>query len=183
MRISLRRLRLLPGEEQLDRPTVVIEPLVLGGQEYAVEPREITTVLTIQRATSGFALRLQLDAGVHGPCMRCLEDALLPIAVDAREYHDLDPGGDEELVSDYVVDDEIDAAGWARDALALALPDPILCRPDCAGLCPVCGRNLNLEPHVHEEIATDSRWAALEGLALEGLAPEGRVSEESTAAD
>jgi uncharacterized protein len=48
--------------------------------------------------------------------------------------------------------------------VALALPDKILCRPDCAGLCPECGKNLNDEPHTHEEAIVDSRWAALEAL-------------------
>ena len=46
----------------------------------------------------------------------------------------------------------------------LALPDKILCRPDCAGLCPVCGLDLNVEPHVHDEAEPDSRWAALAEL-------------------
>jgi len=58
----------------------------------------------------------------------------------------------------------IDLSGWARDAIALALPDKILCRPDCAGLCDVCGKNLNDEPHTHEEEHGDPRWAALEAL-------------------
>ena len=58
----------------------------------------------------------------------------------------------------------LDVSGWARDAVALALPDKILCRPDCAGLCPECGKNLNDEPHTHEETETDPRWAALEAL-------------------
>ena len=107
------------------------------------------------------------DAAVHGPCMRCLEDAVAPLAIDALEYHDLDPGGDDELVSDYVREDAVELAFWARDAVALALPDPVLCRPDCAGLCPVCGKNLNLEPHGHDEQAADSRWEALQNLRLE----------------
>ena len=51
-----------------------------------------------------------------------------------------------------------------RDALALALPEQILCRPDCAGLCPVCGKDLNRDPHEHEEEVADSRWAALAEL-------------------
>jgi uncharacterized protein len=67
----------------------------------------------------------------------------------------------------YLVDDRIDLSAWARDALILALPDKILCRPDCAGLCPVCGRDLNTEPHVHEEVDADPRWAALEALKKE----------------
>ena len=45
-----------------------------------------------------------------------------------------------------------------------ALPDKILCRADCAGLCPICGKNLNDEPHEHEEETVDSRWSALESL-------------------
>ena len=50
------------------------------------------------------------------------------------------------------------------DAIALALPDKILCRDDCAGLCPVCGKDLNAEPHEHVEESADPRWAALESL-------------------
>ena len=53
---------------------------------------------------------------------------------------------------------------------ALGLPDQILCRADCAGLCPVCGKDLNVEPHEHDEAAVDSRWAALEALRGDGPA-------------
>jgi uncharacterized protein len=48
--------------------------------------------------------------------------------------------------------------------VALALPDQILCRPDCAGLCPVCGKDLNAEPHAHDEEHGDPRWEALAEL-------------------
>jgi uncharacterized protein len=161
--LSLRTLRLLPGEEHLERATVALEPLALGGQVYEVHG-DVDVSLAVQRATSGFVLRLQFAAEVHGPCMRCLDPAAVPVVVDAREYHDLEARGDEELVSDYVADDVVQLAAWARDAVALALPDPVLCRPDCRGLCPVCGKNLNLEPHEHDDVAADPRWAALESL-------------------
>src|SRR5581483_11935148 len=55
---------------------------------------------------------------------------------------------------------------WGRDAVALALPDKILCRPDCAGLCGECGKNLNDEPHTHDDAEPDPRWAALAGELL-----------------
>jgi DUF177 domain-containing protein len=71
---------------------------------------------------------------------------------------------DDELRTPYVVDDRLELSAWARDALALALPDQILCREDCAGLCPVCGADLNVEPHEHEEETSDPRWAALAEL-------------------
>ena len=63
-----------------------------------------------------------------------------------------------------MADGELDLGAWARDQVALGVPDQILCRPDCAGLCPVCGKDLNIEPHEHAEAVTDSRWAALEAL-------------------
>jgi uncharacterized protein len=96
--------------------------------------------------------------------MRCLEDAALDVRIDAREYHAANPGDDDELASEYVVEDQLELTAWARDAIALALPDQILHDPDCAGLCPECGKNLNLEPHSHEDVSGDPRWSALEEL-------------------
>jgi uncharacterized protein len=157
-------LRLLPGEEHTEQVTSVVDPIALGGQTYTAAPAEVDASLAVQRATSGYVLALRFATAVTGPCMRCLEDAVVELAVDAREYHDLDPGGDDELVSDYVADDAVQVGAWMRDAIVLGLPSPILCRPDCAGLCPVCGRNLNTDPHTHPAEETDPRWAALEQL-------------------
>ena len=89
---------------------------------------------------------------------------MLEVTVDAREYQATNPEGSDELLTPYLEDDNLDLAAWSRDAVALELPDKILCRADCAGLCPVCGKNLNEEPHTHEGEETDSRWSALEAL-------------------
>ena len=63
---------------------------------------------------------------------------------------------------------EGDTVAWAanqiRPVLEGALPDQILCREDCAGLCPVCGKDLNAEPHEHDEERLDPRWAKLSEL-------------------
>ena len=104
-----------------------------------------------------------IEVTLHGPCYRCLGDAVLDVPIHAREYQASSPD-DEELRTPYLVEGRLDVSGWGRDAVALALPDKILCRPDCAGLCPECGKNLNDEPHTHEEAEADPRWAALEAL-------------------
>jgi uncharacterized protein len=98
--------------------------------------------------------------------MRCLEEATPAFAVDAREVSQ--PGGGDELSSPYVKGDELDLGGWARDALALALPATLLCSPDCAGLCAVCGANLNTagDDHTHER-ERDPRWRKLSELRFE----------------
>jgi len=99
--------------------------------------------------------------------MRCLGFAELERDVTAREFYDPDAPVGDELHSDYVAREHLRVSAWARDAIALELPDQILCRPDCAGLCPVCGKDLNAEPHEHLEREPDPRWAALEGLREE----------------
>jgi uncharacterized protein len=163
-RFPLRRLRLRPGEEHRDAVQIELEPFELGGQRYLPVPQEVEAQLAIAQATTGIDLRLSFDVRLHGPCMRCLVDAVLDLHVDVREYHASDPKGADELRSDYVVDDQLELSAWARDAIALALPDQILHAPDCAGLCPVCGKDLNLEPHTHAEEVPDPRWSALEEL-------------------
>jgi uncharacterized protein len=161
---NLRNARLRTGEQLRESVEVQLEPLVLGGQEYVPTPDPTPAELTITKATTGTVFELSFRVSLQGPCFRCLADASLEQPVHAREYQATNPGGDDELVSPYVEDDRLDLSSWARDALALALPDKILCRPDCAGLCQVCGRDLNAEPHAHEEEKTDSRWAALQSL-------------------
>jgi uncharacterized protein len=102
--------------------------------------------------------------------MRCLAAAVAVVDAEAREYQATDRGADDEMRSEYVVEGDLDLDAWARDLIGLGLPDQILCRADCAGLCPVCGKDLNAEPHEHDEAAVDSRWAALEALRGDGAA-------------
>jgi len=163
----LRRLRLRSGDEHRERVSIALEPFELGGQRYLPVPGEVPAVLEIQRGTSGDMFRLSFETRLHGPCMRCLRDAVADIAVDAREYHAHADDAADELRSEYVVDEGLQLSQWARDAIATALPEQILCREDCAGLCAVCGKDLNDEPHTHEETTVDPRWAALEALREE----------------
>ena len=161
---SLRTVKLRPGEEYRDEIELELEPFVLGRERYLPVPEKVPAELVVSKASTGTVFELRFTARLHGPCFRCLGDAVLELPIDAREYEATNPDGAEELKSQYLADDRLDLTAWARDAVALELPDKILCRPDCAGLCPVCGKNLNDDPHTHDEVAVDSRWAALEGL-------------------
>ena len=118
------------------------------------------------RASSGTVLELAFDVSLEGPCFRCLQDAELALQLRLREYEATKPESEDER-TEYLEDDRVDLSAWEHDAIALALPDKILCRPDCAGLCPVCGKDLNVEPHEHVEERTDPRWAVLNQLREE----------------
>jgi uncharacterized protein len=160
-------LRLTTGEGRELELSVALDPLSLGGEEYSPDPALVPARLSISRTTgAGYALRLRFTATLTGPCMRCLEAAAPTFAVDAREVSQ--PGAGEELQSPYVEDQVLDLHSWARDALALTLPSKLLCREDCAGLCPVCGADLNTAgPGHHHDEAPDPRWAKLSELRFE----------------
>jgi uncharacterized protein len=178
-------LRLTSGEGRRLDLHVAIEPLTLGGETYSAEPALVPVRLDISRTTGeGYALRLRFEASLAGPCMRCLEPAARSFAVDAREVsqpatraqrgepvargRDRHQPEDDELESPYIEHGRLDLEAWARDALALALPAQLLCRDDCAGLCPVCGVNLNeAGPEHRHERQPDPRWAALSKLRFE----------------
>lgn len=162
--LNLRTIKLRSGEQFRDEREIRLEPLGLGGQRYLPVPETVPAELAITRASTGTVFELGFRVRLHGPCYRCLEDAVLEIPIAAREYEATSPGGSDELRTPYLEDDRLDLSGWARDALALELPDKILCRPDCAGLCPVCGRDLTREPHDHGEPEPDTRWSALANL-------------------
>lgn len=161
---SLRSVRLRPGEEWRDEEEVALQPLMLGGQLYLPVPEKVPAELAISRGSSGMVFELRYGTRLHGPCYRCLADAVLDVPISVREYQAKNPGEVDELTTPYVEKDQLDLSGWAHDALVLALPDKILCREDCAGLCPVCGVDLNSSPHQHEDEQLDSRWAALSEL-------------------
>jgi uncharacterized protein len=160
---NLRTLKLRSGEQFLDTRDLELEPLELGGQRYLPVPEKVPAELSITKASTGTVFELRFDVRLHGPCYRCLDDAVLDLPISAREYQATNPDS-EELRTPYLSEDRLDLSAWARDAVALALPEQILCRADCAGLCPVCGKDLNAEPHTHDEQRTDSRWAALAEL-------------------
>ena len=167
--IDLGRLSLSHGEgARLDAP-VRLEPLELGGQTYAVSPEPVEVRLDVSRPSRGYAVHMRFPVAVEGPCMRCLEPARVEAEVDAREVDQRDTD-DDELRSPYVNDDdELEVGRWAHDATVLAVPTRVLCRPDCAGLCPDCGESLNdADPADHEhETGTDPRWAKLDELKRE----------------
>jgi uncharacterized protein len=162
--LNLAQVRLRSGEQYRDEHEIALEPLEFGGQRYLPVPERVPAELVMSRASTGTVFELRFRGRLHGPCQRCLSDAVVELPISAREYQAASEGASEELRSPYVVDNRLDLSAWARDALALALPQQILCRADCAGLCPVCGADLNVEPHEHEEKRSDPRWEALAEL-------------------
>ena len=167
--VNLRALGVAPGAATRVRVAVPPVELRIGGQDYRTDPASPEVEVEVSRSLSGLHLRLRADVLLVGPCVRCMEEARVPLRIDASEFvadgRPADAEFDEDVDSVYVEGDRLDLALWARDSIAEVVPVTILCREDCAGLCPTCGANHNLGgcDCVVEEV--DPRWDALKELA------------------
>jgi uncharacterized protein len=142
---DLRSIRLAPGEQHRETLDVTLAPFTIGGEPYAASPDVVPADLSVTRLRNGWVFDEAFHADVVGACHRCLEPALVPLDVDVREFHSLEPdrGAEEDMTSEYLVDQILDTDRMATDAVVLAMPLVVVCRPDCAGLCPICGADLN----------------------------------------
>jgi uncharacterized protein len=152
--------------------------LRLGAADLASVP-EVTGELTFKGearlAGDGMRLTGHLHGDIAPACARCLE--AIPMAVDKDLdllYQPESVLGESAEVEIHAPDTDVgffsdpgvDVAEVAREQVLLALPMQPLCRPDCRGLCPRCGTNLNSGTCSCPPPA-DDRWSALKSLRKE----------------
>jgi uncharacterized protein len=124
----------------------------------------------VARTNRGVVVRARLETSLAAPCSRCLRPASVRLALDLVEEIlpsidlasglPLDAGTEPDAprLSDH---HELELEPIAREAIWMAEPIAPLCRPDCPGLCPICGGELAAGPHDHGEEPPDERLEAL----------------------
>jgi uncharacterized protein len=119
-------------------------------------------VLRLSRTSRGILVQGTLHAAFKGECGRCLDKTFIELDVPVEELFVYPPRPEAEFsLSD---DGILDLAPLLREEIILDTPIGVLCRPDCAGLCPTCGKNLNEGPCDCDRDEVDPRLAALKGL-------------------
>lgn len=155
----------LIGQPGSSKRHAVAEPLVGLGTELARvrDDLPIRGDLLLEALVEGILVSGTVGGTLAMRCARCLKEFEQLFAVEVHEMFVVDPESDTD---DYPLDPEgsLELDQMLRDVIGVELPFSPLCRPDCQGLCPVCGGDRNLgECPGHVEV--DPRWAALEQLA------------------
>jgi uncharacterized protein len=131
-----------------------------------------SAALQVEADGSDVFVRGQVTVTVPQTCGRCLETfpARVEVPIDVRLIPK-PPAGDsvelgaDDLDVDFYADDQLDLGHVVETETTLALPMKPLCRPDCRGLCPVCGANRNLVACTCASRPPDPRLAVLRDLA------------------
>lgn len=157
-------------EVTLDDPALWRDPLAEFGMDCRME-EPLSATLRILPVDGGWLIRGVLRGTVIVPCCRCAEDARVVLREEFEDFEEdpdaEDAAGDGE--SRIVEDDGLrclDAAAMAWEEFVLALPPAPLCAPECRGLCPRCGANLNRDSCSCAADEGDPRMAALRGLKV-----------------
>ena len=138
------------------------------------EPEQVKGDLEFLRTPSGVLVRAHLGMVEPENCSRCLKPLTeqVDIAFEEEFLCTVDPKTGHVLPRDevpadaFLIDDRhtLDLSEAVRQYREVSLLMKPLCRPDCRGLCPVCGADLNEGACGHETAPTDSRWAGLAAL-------------------
>jgi uncharacterized protein len=137
-----------------------------AGWEWVRGPIKLT------RTNRGMLVQGDLTAAYQDTCSRCVSEFTSPLQFGLEEefYPTIDvitggPVEEPEDIDGFPIDavHQIDLRDAVRQGVLLAKSMAPLCRPDCAGLCPECGHDLNTGPCGCRVESVDPRWAALTG--------------------
>lgn len=145
--------------------------------------RPVIVTGTVTNTGKCFVVQGEIQAGLEATCDRCLEKfqenlsvpfeaeyfRLVPEGSKASGRHDEERDGLKQEEEAFLADagrlfrgEDLELTEMVREELSLALPMQNLCRENCAGLCPVCGADLNITKCACERDTLDPRLAALQ---------------------
>lgn len=143
----------------------------LGVEEAFSLVGPVTGEITVENTGSLLLVRGKLKGVLRVPCVRCLLAREQPFEIEVEEEFATETTASEvatvdrdepevAAIADYVLDVE----ELARQQTALAVPMAFVCRPDCPGLCPTCGKRLADKGCECEAQPVDDRWTKLRDL-------------------
>ena len=128
----------------------------------------VTGVIGLIRTNHGILLMGKLSAEINGTCARCLRPAQVRVTLNLEEEYfpvvDINTGfhlkhsSEEFTLSDKHI---LDLDEALRQYIITATPTKLLCKPDCQGLCPVCGKEVAAGDCGHRNKSYDHRWDKL----------------------
>jgi uncharacterized protein len=139
-----------------DYPSLHIQP--------DLDLKNLSGTAQVTRTPQGLLVQVKMHATVAAECVRCLEEFEQPLSINFTELYAFSMRTVSESGLILPESGVIDLAPLVREYMLLEIPINPLCRPDCKGICPICGETLNENPHEHEEDTIDPRMAKLKEL-------------------
>ena len=155
-----------PGEIRYDEGLRQATPLAVEG-----------SAELLANTLGEIRIRGHVNVRMRSDCDRCLEPAEFPVDANFDLFYR--PAARAEYEEEVEIDEGenevafyegggIELKDVLREYILLSMPMQRICREDCQGICPICGRNRNLVHCGCEATLVDDRWAALKKLQTKG---------------
>ncbi len=132
--------------------------------------------LRLSRAGSTVVMKSRVSAKAEWLCARCLDPFVMNLSSEFTTTLKPKPANfelpeeveltREDLETEFYEGEEVDVTHLVKDQILLTLPQKAVCREECRGLCPRCGKNLNREVCTCKEEAVDPRLAPLKSFRV-----------------
>jgi uncharacterized protein len=149
-----------PGTERDIDIQIAAETLGLADARFHADD-QITVTVHLESLTDGIVVLGSVDVPWHGACRRCLKPLDEHAVSEVDELYQTVVTNPDAFE---IISDQLDLLPMVRELALLDAPEAPLCEPDCAGLCPVCGIDLNIGTCSCEAPALPSVWDVLDQL-------------------
>jgi uncharacterized protein len=160
LRVNTAELLRRPGTEKVIELGATTAELGVEHPAYRTDAR-VELQLHLDSMSDGLVVRGSLVVPWHGVCRRCAVEVGGDVHSEVHELYQLTVTDPDAFA---LPPDQLDLEPMVREVLLIDAPVTPLCRPDCAGLCPVCGADRNTDPCTCTDVVVDHRWDALESL-------------------
>ncbi len=164
--VALGDFRDLRGARSVVRRGMLTEDLVADVDSRAPAGSEAVADVTLEAFDGGVAVTGKVSGTWEGECRRCLCSLDGRLVAEVREI--FRRGGGDQEGTYAMAEDHVNLREMVLDTLFVSLPLLPLCRPDCAGIFPVCGADRNVAPCPCQDVVVDPRWSGLEVLRTAG---------------
>ena len=155
-----------PGAQPVDGVLEPHDPIWEAEDVRPVTPVAVTGRISVA-GPGRFYFSGELSGDTVVECRRCLVDAAASVAESVNALFTeagLDDAEEDDVYPLPANARTIDLRGAVREAWLLAVPSFVTCRPDCQGLCPICGADRNVISCDCRSEGTDARWDVLRAM-------------------
>ena len=138
------------------------ESLALGSD---IRVEEFTGHLQLNRTPQGIVAQGDFAAQLPAECARCLKSFSAPVSIHLEDLFVYPPQNATDPLLAVGDDAHLNLEPLMREYLLINQPTRLLCRPDCKGLCPVCGNDLN-EKECHHPKEAEVHGILTHGVIL-----------------
>ena len=149
-----------PGSERAIDVALSAAELGLADARFHADD-QVNVNLRLESLSDGIVVLGSIDVPWHGVCRRCLRELSEHTESEVDELYQTVVTNPDAFE---IVGDQLDLLPMVRELALLDAPESPLCRPDCAGLCPICGIDLNEGSCTCEAPKAPSPWDVLDGL-------------------